>query len=164
MISKKVCMVGAFGVGKTSLVARFVSSMFSDKYLSTVGVKVDKKQLKAKDQDVLLMLWDMAGQDDSTKVNMAYVKGAGGYLLVMDRTRKATLDTARDLKQRVDTEVAPLPFIAVVNKSDIADAVEITDADIASLTAAGWTVLPTSAKDGLNVEQAFTALAEKMLG
>ncbi len=169
MISKKVCMVGAFGVGKTSLVARFVSSVFSDKYLSTVGVKVDKKSITIDGTDALLMLWDVAGEDDSTRVNITYIKGAAGYLLVIDRTRKATLATARDLKARVDKEVpapggGPLPFVAVVNKSDLADRFEITDQDIEALQTEGWTVLASSAKSGANVEAAFATLARKLLG
>jgi small GTP-binding protein len=171
MISKKICMVGAFGVGKTSLVARFVSSVFSDKYLSTVGVKVDKKTLTVDGKEVLLMLWDVAGEDDSTRVNMSYIKGAAGYLLVIDRTRKATLTTARELKARVDKE-APMmgggggsvPFVAVLNKSDLTEKLEITDADITALGGEGWTVLASSAKSGENVEAAFAALARKVLG
>jgi hypothetical protein len=169
MISKKICMVGAFGVGKTSLVARFVSSVFSDKYLSTVGVKVDKKTLTVDGKEMLLMLWDVAGEDDSTRVNMSYIKGAAGYLLVIDRTRKATLTTARELKARVDKEApimggGSMPFVAVMNKSDLTDKIEIIDADIAALGGEGWTVLASSAKSGENVEAAFTALAKKVLG
>jgi len=64
MIQKKICMLGGFAVGKTSLVARYVSSIFSDKYLSTVGVKIDKKQLNVDGKDVTMMLWDIYGQDD----------------------------------------------------------------------------------------------------
>lgn len=159
MISKKVCMVGAFGVGKTSLVARFVTSLFSDTYLSTVGVKVDKKQVKAKGQDVLLMLWDVAGEDNSTKLNMTYIKGASGYLLVIDRTRKASLDVARELRGRIEREVGPLAFVAAMNKSDVTEGIEVTAADIEALASEGWTVMETSAKSGRNVEEAFVALA-----
>lgn len=157
-------MVGAFGVGKTSLVARFVSSVFSDKYLSTVGVKVDKKTVSVDGSDVMLMLWDVAGEDNSTKVNMTYIKGAAGYLLVIDRTRRATLDTAKELKARVDKEVGALPFVAVINKSDLADKAEVSDADADELRAGGWTVLYSSAKSGENVEAAFAALAGRVSG
>ena len=156
-------MVGAFGVGKTSLVSRFVSSVFSDKYLSTVGAKVDKKTLTAAGQDVMLMLWDLAGEDDSTKVNMTYLRGSAGYLLVMDRTRRATLDSARLLSERITKEIGRLPFVAVVNKADVAEGVEIATAELGSLTASGWTVLETSAKSGQNVDAAFTKLAEMLL-
>jgi len=64
VIQKKICMLGSFSVGKTSLVSRFVSTVFSDKYLTTVGVKIDKKALTVGGEDVTLMLWDIYGEDD----------------------------------------------------------------------------------------------------
>ena len=87
MIEKKICMLGASGVGKTSLVSRFVSSIFSDKYLTTVGVKVDKKVVAVDDTQVTLLLWDIYGQDEFQTVKPAYLRGASGYLLVADGTR-----------------------------------------------------------------------------
>jgi nucleoside-triphosphatase THEP1 len=63
MIQKKVCMVGTSGVGKTSLVAKFVHSIFSDKYLTAVGVKIDKKTVTVDGNEVMLMIWDLAGDD-----------------------------------------------------------------------------------------------------
>ncbi len=62
MLKKKICMLGYFGVGKTSLVSRFVRSMFADRYQTTVGVKIDKKVLSVDGRDVTLMLWDLAGE------------------------------------------------------------------------------------------------------
>ena len=93
MIQKKICMLGGFGVGKTSLVSRFVHSIFSDKYLTTVGVKIEKKSvdLGARSRSDH---WDLHGEDDFQKVRMSYLRGASGYLLVADGTRRATLDTA----------------------------------------------------------------------
>ena len=64
MFQKKVCVLGAFGVGKTSLVRRYVQSIFSDAYLTTVGVKIDKKNLNVGETPVTLILWDIAGEDD----------------------------------------------------------------------------------------------------
>ena len=84
MIQKKICMLGAFAVGKTSLVAQYVSSLFSEKYLSTVGVKIDKKQLTVDGRDVTLMLWDIYGQDDYQTVQPSQLRGMSGYLLVVD--------------------------------------------------------------------------------
>src|SRR4029453_5402347 len=99
MIQKKVCMLGATGVGKTSLVSRFVTSVFSEKYLTTVGVKGDKKTLSGDGGDVTLLLWDIYGQDEFQTVRSSYLRGASGYLLVADGTRQLTLDTARDLQK-----------------------------------------------------------------
>ena len=99
MIQKKICMLGGFSVGKTSLVARFVHSIFSEKYLTTVGVKIDKKVVKVRDEDVNLMLWDIYGEDEFQKIRMSYLKGSSGYLLVVDVTRKSTLDMACKVQQ-----------------------------------------------------------------
>jgi len=76
MIKKKICMLGVFAVGKTSLVQRFVKSMFSEKYLTTVGVKIDKKTIEVKGKIVELMLWDLQGEDEFQKLNATYLRGA----------------------------------------------------------------------------------------
>jgi len=102
MIQKKICMVGSFGVGKTSLVARYVKSIFSDKYLTTLGVKIDKKSLSVDGEEVNLMLWDLAGEDALTVIKPMQLRGASGYILVADGCRASTLDAAIDLQSRVE--------------------------------------------------------------
>ncbi|MDH3585405.1 MAG: GTP-binding protein [Phycisphaerae bacterium] len=163
MIQKKICMVGAFAVGKTSLVNRFVRSMFSEKYHTTVGVKVDKKELTADGKDVTLVLWDLAGEDEMVKVRMSYLRGASGYLLVVDGTRSATLDTALMLRDRVENELGKLPFVLVCNKADLSDGWEIDQDRLDQLRAEGVTVLRSSAKTGEGVEEAFASLAAVIL-
>ena len=91
MIQKKICMLGGYAVGKTSLVSRYVSSMFSEKYMTTIGVKIDKKGVDTEKDRVELVIWDIYGQDDFQKVRMSYLRGASGYLLVLDGTRGGTL-------------------------------------------------------------------------
>ena len=98
MIQKKVCMLGATGVGKTSLVSKYVTSLFSDTYMTTIGVKVDKKVVAVDGKDVTLLLWDIYGEDEFQTVRPSYLRGASGYLLVADGTRQLTLDTARQLQ------------------------------------------------------------------
>ncbi len=163
MIQKKICMVGAFGVGKTSLVARFVHSIFSEKYLTTVGVKIDKKVVQHTGGEVTLVLWDLAGEDALTTVKPAHLKGASGYLLVMDGTRRNTLDVAMDLHGRVAGVVGPVPFVCVVNKADVRDTWEIQPADLDKLATMGWTVAETSAKTGTAVESVFQTLTNAMM-
>ncbi len=162
MIKKKICMLGAFSVGKTSLVQRFVKSMFSDKYLTTVGVKIDKKTISVNRQEVNLLLWDISGEDNFQKVQMSYVRGASGYFLVVDGTRRATLNTALELRERVEENIGKVPFILVFNKSDLEDEWEIDDETIDQLSGDGLAVLKTSAKMGTGVEDAFLLLANKM--
>ena len=162
MIQKKICLLGAFAVGKTSLVARFVKSIYSDQYLTTVGVKVDKKTVRLGDEDVNLIVWDLAGEDEFQKVRMDYLRGAAGYLLVADGTRGSTLETARMLEQRVTEAFGATPFVCLLNKADLVSEWEIDDQTIESLRARGWDVMKSSAKTGENVEEAFELLAKKV--
>ena len=162
VIQKKICTLGAYAVGKTSLMSRFVHSMFSDKYLTTIGVKIDKKAVRVGDEEVTLMLWDLAGEDEFLQVRTSYLRGASGYLLVADRTRPETLGTALAIRQRVEDEIGELPFILVFNKSDLADAVRIDGREIAALAAQGFSCLETSARTGQGVEEAFLSLTKMM--
>ena len=163
MIQKKVCVLGSFGVGKTSLVRRYVQSIFSDAYLTTVGVKVDKKSLTVGSADVTLVLWDIAGEDDINAIRMTYVRGAGGYFLVADGTRPETLEIAKSIQARVNTEVGAVPFLLLLNKADLQESWGLSREPVEALEAAGWTVLRTSAKTGENVEEAFQELARRMV-
>lgn len=163
MIQKKVCMLGATGVGKTSLVSRFVTSLFSDKYLTTVGVKVDKKIVAMDGQQVTLLLWDIYGEDEFQTVRSSYLRGASGYLLVADGTRQLTLDTARELQKTAAGEIGQVPFILVLNKMDLEGEWRIDDRALWRLAEDGWSVIRTSAKTGAGVEDAFLKLTQKMV-
>jgi small GTP-binding protein len=162
-IQKKVCMLGAFAVGKTSLVARFVHSVYSDKYLTTVGAKIDKKEVQVGDTQVRMILWDLHGEDDFQSVRVSYLRGMSAYLLVLDGTRRQTLDTARELHQRARDAVGDVPFVCAINKADLSATWEIQAGDLAALKEEGWVVLETSAKTGGAVDSAFEYLAEAMV-
>lgn len=162
MIKKKICMLGAFAVGKTSLVQRFVESIFSQRYFTTVGVKIDKKTVGIRDQEVDLILWDIHGEDEFQTVRPAYLRGAAGYLLVVDGTRRDTLDTAFVLKERVEQAMGKIPLILVFNKSDL-DGWEIDRETIEKLSGDGFMVARTSAKTGQGVEDVFLAITETIL-
>jgi small GTP-binding protein len=164
MIQKKVCMLGSFSVGKTSLVRRFVESLFSDAYLTTVGVKIDKKQLQVDGNDLTLMLWDIYGEDDFQKLRLSYLRGASGFLMVADGTRRATLDKALAIKSEADKAMGPVQAVLVLNKCDLTDQWEIEPEKEEALPAQGWKVIRTSAKTGQGVEEAFSLLARSMLG
>ena len=163
MLQKKVCLLGAFAVGKTSLVKRYVEDSWSEKYLTTVGVQIKKRSLVAAGQDVNLVIWDLAGEDEFQKVQLSYLRGASGYLLVVDGTRRVTLDTAKALQQRVASTVGPVPFLLLINKSDLRGEWEIDDRALAEFSADGWQIIEASAKTGEGVETAFQLLAEKTL-
>jgi len=163
MLQKKICMVGAFATGKTSLVARFVTSIFSEVYQTTVGVKIDKKIVNLNGKDLTLILWDLHGEDNFQKVRMSYLRGSSGYLLVVDGTRRNTLDKALELQQRVEETIGKVPFILVLNKSDISNEWEIENREMDELIEKGWHLIKTSAKTGLGVEELFQMLGLKIL-
>jgi small GTP-binding protein len=164
MLQKKICMLGSFAVGKTSLVRRFVESIYSDIYQTTVGVKIDKKNLKVGEKEVSLVLWDIYGEDDYQKMRWTYLRGASGYLLVADGTRKATLEKALTLEQKVRQEAGAIPFVFVINKSDLIRDWELDSAIESQMAAKGWSILRSSAKTGEGVEESFSLLTRKMLG
>ena len=154
---KKICMVGACGVGKTSLVRRFVES-----YQTTIGVKIDKKRLELDGREVTLVIWDLAGEDEFAQVRESHLRGASGYLLVADGSRQSTLATARGLEQKIRATLGPVPFILLVNKCDLLDEWESDDV-LAEIEQLGWPNIRTSAKSGVGVDAAFQQLVARML-
>jgi len=164
MLQKKICMLGSFAVGKTSLVRRFVDSFYSDVYQTTVGVTIDKKNMQVNGSEVSLVLWDIYGEDDYQKMHWIYLRGASGYLLVADGTRRATLEKARELEERARQEAGAIPFVFVINKCDLLQDWEVDDSFETQMRAQNWSLLRSSAKTGEGVEEAFSLLAQKMLG
>ncbi|MCB9749271.1 MAG: GTP-binding protein [Myxococcales bacterium] len=154
-------MLGRYGVGKTSLVARYVHSIFSPRYHTTVGVKINKKQLELDGRAVTLMLWDIHGEDDQQTIRPAYLRGAAGYALVADGTRRSTLAGIDSIHQRAQAQLGPVPFVVAFNKLDLQADWELTQEDAHS-----WRARPgcaglfmTSAKTGARVEDMLRALA-----
>ncbi|MBL9126088.1 MAG: GTP-binding protein [Verrucomicrobiales bacterium] len=163
MIRKKICLLGSFAVGKTSLAARFVDRPFTGRYLTTIGVRIDRKLLAVGGREVTLLIWDMAGEDRFQQVEASYLRGSSGYLLVVDGTRRSTLDQALALHERARGVVGDVPFEMLLNKADLADSWAIGERDLSPWVARGMSVLRTSAKSGEGVESALCSLAGRML-
>ncbi|HEX6105142.1 MAG TPA: Rab family GTPase [Gemmatimonadales bacterium] len=162
MIQKKVCMVGVYGTGKTSLVQRFVHSMFSQRYLSTVGVKIDRKPLELDGTAVTLMLWDLAGRDGQEDITTSYLRGAHAILYVADGTRKETCDQLGELRALGREAAGEVPELLALNKSDLVDQWALKPGDEQALASA-WEMVRTSAKTGAGVEEAFQRLGRATL-
>ena len=164
MKSAKVCMVGAFGVGKTSLVRRFVHQQFDDSYHTTLGVKIDTKVIDSIEQPIKLVLWDMEGADpfETDKRPLArirsYMKGAHGLILVTDGTRPATVKTALGLYHDFSRESQFVPAIVLANKADLTAEWRFDD----SVLPDRLKLYHTSALNGQNIEAAFTALGKTL--
>lgn len=163
MLQKKICLLGAFAVGKTSLVQRFVSGIFSDIYQTTIGVTIEKKMLATNGDTISLIIWDIYGEDEFQKIRQSYLRGASGYIVVVDVTRRLTLTTACELHRITEESQGSLPCVMILNKSDLQAQWEITDTDLNPLREQGWTIITCSAKTGDGVDVAFSSLAEKML-
>ena len=163
----KIVMMGDFAVGKTSLVRRFVYDEFSDSYLTTIGVKVTKKDLKTDTSDITLLIWDIAGSDRFNIVSPEYIKGASGGIIVADLTRESTVQSVQahiDLIHSINPDAV---ITVALNKSDLIP----ENSDKLSLIESMKTIIGTkgcqscfltSAKNGENVEELFNALSEKI--
>lgn len=164
MIKKKLCLLGSFGVGKTSLIRKYVFNIYSEAYLSSVGVKVDKKVIVlGSGTELTLMIWDMAGNDDYQMVAETYLRGMSGYLLVADGTRPDTLLGARGTRDAMANLFPNLPSALLLNKADLSGSWALKAADYADFSSRGIEVAMTSAKDGLGVEESFRDIAEKLV-
>ena len=157
-------MVGTFAVGKTSLVRQFVESVYSEKYHTTVGVKVDKKIVTVAENEVTLVLWDIEGAAAGHELRQSYLRGAAGYLVVADGTRPDTVTAAVDLQARTEVTIGKKPFLLLLNKVDLEQHWRVDEEKLARLKAANWLMTTTSAKTGQGVEKAFATLAQRMMG
>lgn len=165
VITSKVCVVGDFAVGKTSVVERFVNNEFSDKYLTTVGVKVDTKEIEHKIPDIShkLIIWDVAGSNRFGHTELAYLRGASGYIFVADGTRSPTLSAARDLFEQITEKHGSAPCVLLVNKKDLTNQWDVSDERMKDLKPYFGDTYKTSAKTGDEVEVAMTRLSELII-
>lgn len=174
-LSKKICMLGDFAVGKTSLVRRFVHDVFDDRYISTIGVKVSRKPATVSSGDrvvdLTMILWDLAGSEEFSQMRSAYLRGAAGALLVYDLTRPETLTRLVDYASQVRQTTAEASFVVVANKSDLIPVSENgAQANAAALdgralaASLGAPFLSASALTGFNVEEAFRQMAVQVVG
>lgn len=159
-IQKKVCLLGDFAVGKTSLIRRYVEGRFEDKYLSTIGVKISRKVVQRPDHDLNLLIWDLAGGDDIDQLSRRYLLGAVGALLVCDLTRPETLGIIEKYARIMREVNRDSALVLACNKVDLEAERAIDDEALAAAADAmdlSW--LLTSAKSGQGVEEAFEILA-----
>ena len=157
-------MVGDFAVGKTSLTQQFVNQVFSEQYLTTIGVKIDTKIVESSDDhECKLVLWDVAGRDSMTPLQTSYLMGASGFLLVVDGTRRDSIDSVKFLIDSARKKIPNAPFIILINKNDLQDEWSLNEKDEKLFNDNNWTYFYTSAKTGENVELAFTRLVDEMM-
>jgi len=150
-------MVGEFSVGKTSLTQKFVNNVFSEKYLTTIGVKIDTVEVN----DTKLILWDVAGRDSLSPINSSYLVGAAGIVLVADGTRPKTIESIPEIWATVEERIGNVPCVLALNKADL-ESWSVDEASIERFKELGWDVFETSAKEGVQVESLFHSLVGKL--
>ena len=166
--SKKVCLLGDFAVGKTSLVRRFVYDLFDDKYISTIGVKVSRKTVAIPRADdvveLIIMLWDLGGGEEFDRVRTSYLRGAAGAVLVCDLTRAETLDHLPAYAENLRKVSPDVCLMLTANKYDLVDQQQITPAQIETV-AAGLQApyYLSSARTGEDVDTMFRHLGRLLV-
>lgn len=158
MIQKKICLLGATGVGKTSLVKQYVEGIFSEKYLTSIGVKIDKKDVSLESETLQLMLWDIEGIDRYCGFQAKYLRGASAYILVVDQTRSQSLTEGEEI-QALIKQVVDIPGILAINKSDLPETWHWSENEIDQIKTNFTFSCYTSAKTGEGVENLFSSLA-----
>lgn len=157
MTTYKIVMVGDFGVGKTSLVKRFVDNSFSEEYLSTIGVSIAKKSLN----DSTLMIWDIEGHTEFKPIFKQYLLGAKGFIVVADITRRNTIESIKEHLELCHSIVPGAPICIALNKNDMNNSHDDKETKkLKELSPLIINILKTSAKDGNAVLEIFTSLDE----
>jgi small GTP-binding protein len=159
-ISKKIILTGSFGVGKTSLFNQFIYSTFSEKYLTTIGVKVNKKTVEIDGRELTLLIWDIAGEVRQDKVPNSYFLGAEGIVYVFDLTRPTTL---QNLKTDLEYLRQMLPDVVI---KVVGNKLDLVQPDDIERIKSEYQIVPnclTSAKTGENVEKMFMDLGSDLL-
>ncbi len=154
----KIVMLGDPAVGKTSLVRRFVDDMFDDKYISTVGAKPSKKVVEIENDEITLMVWDIAGHS-LVPLHPGYYAGAKGALIVCDLTRRQTLNAVTWWHSLLHKWAGDIPTKILANKSDLDD----REFELEDIKHEKMNPQLTSAKSGENVDEAFHELAEMII-
>ncbi len=168
-ILKKVVLLGDGGVGKTSLVQRYVVNKFDNKYIATIGTKVSRKDIQIVRPNLIInlrmMIWDILGQKEYTKIRSASLSGAQGLILVGDLSRPETISSLELFWMReVDSVVGKIPTVLVGNKNDLAASNSMAGTVLETMgEKLKVPILLTSAKTGDNVEEIFSALGEMLV-
>ncbi len=162
-LTAKICLLGEFSVGKTSLIRRFVEGIFDERYLSTLGVKISRHKLQVDQLEMDLIIWDTTGGERFDQIVQNYYRGSAGALLVCDLTRPDTLPILSEYATAFHRASPATPLVIAANKADLTAQRRIADEDIDAVAAtisAEW--LCTSARTGEGVQEAFHMLGRRI--
>ena len=156
-------MLGAPGVGKTSLVRRFVEHRFDQDDESSIAMQVSKGTVELGDISLEMMLWDPEGSEAWGQYNRSFISGASGLMFVVDSTKPRTLDHLLEAQAKGRGFIGSRPAVLVLNKVDLTPDVALTEAQLDAASKLNWRIARASAKSGDGVDEAFMKLAELMV-
>lgn len=170
-VTAKICLVGDSAVGKTSLTKRYVFDEFDDRYLTTLGTKVTKREMvlhypeQGYEVDVKLLIFDIIGEKGFRRLlRDAYFQGATGLMAVCDVTRGETLDSLDDWARNACEVIGKVPIHLMANKTDLKDDIVVSESEINKASRALESPYDfTSAKTGENVEKVFKFITQRMV-
>lgn len=160
----KVLIIGNSGVGKSCLLLRFAEDMFSDNYISTIGVDFKIRKIELDGKSIKLQIWDTAGQERFRTITKSYYRGSNGIVVVYDITDRESFEQVQHWMNEIDSHAsADVCRLLVGNKADLNDKRAVkTEEGEALARQFGIPFLETSAKESLNVENMFTTMAVAM--
>jgi small GTP-binding protein len=158
----KIVFLGEGAVGKTSLVGRYVYDSFEGDYLATIGTDIHVKMVNVSDTVVKLVIWDIAGQDNFAQLRRAYYMNASAAFFVFDTTRPETIERVDEWLNALFTVTGKIPLVLLENKVDLESAIP-EEVKEAVKQKHGVPIIPTSAKEDTNVEEAFRQMTRDIL-
>ena len=165
--TSKLILTGDYNVGKTSLIRRFVENDFKENYISTIGVEISKKAIELDEQTKIdFVIWDIGGQSLSmTPYRHRFYEGASAAFIVIDRTRKKSLESVEKwYKEITESQHASIPIVIVANKSDLKQEIVVNEEEIKVIAKRfGFHHITTSARTGENVNEAFLYIAYRFI-
>ncbi|ESP05283.1 hypothetical protein LOTGIDRAFT_103096 [Lottia gigantea] len=163
-VAIKVVVVGNGAVGKSSMIQRYCKGIFTKDYKKTIGVDFLERQIEVNNEDIRLMLWDTAGQEEFDAITKAYYRGAQGCVLAFSTVDRDSFEAIETWKKKVENEVGEINMVIVQNKIDLIDDAVVQDEEAEALAKKlRLRFYRTSVKENVNVDEVFRYLSEKYI-